>query len=280
MLRAPGCCCQLRHCPGTRPHTGLGAEQLWAVLKVRSLVQAWRCWWLTPEVITAAEPCRSDPWLRAAHRGRGCGWRPLPHASLPVLVLLPSPWAVCEEQEHPAGTGPGLAAARSCQECSELVPARLSRERSRRVRLARCRPERKQRDFPVLRETSGRAGGQREQRRHHLPPKGPLHVPPGPTQPAFLSSSPPCLQLLFPCSLSISVPPAPSPVPARAHAALPLILFSAAGVRRAPGPASAGVKSPIIALLEAAVGSCLSVHPSSRCLLSGHTCPLYWESSW
>lgn len=158
MLHAPGCCCQLRHCPGTRPHAGLGAEQLWAVLKVRSLVQAWRRWWLTPEVISAAEPCRSDPWLRAAHRGRGCGWRPLPHASLPLLVLLPSPWAVCEEQEHPAGTGLGLAAARSCQECSELVPARLSRERSRRVRLARCRPERKRRDFPVLRETSAREG--------------------------------------------------------------------------------------------------------------------------
>lgn len=241
--------------------------------------------WLTPEVISAAEPCRSDPWLRAAHRGRGCGWRPLPHASLPLLVLLPSPWAVCEEQEHPAGTGLGLAAARSFQECSELVPARLSRERSRRVRLARCRPERKRRDFPVLRETSAHAVLQLCQRSYHFPPKGPfssikMHVPPGPTQPAFLSSSSPCLQLLFPCSLSISVPPAPSPVPARAHAAVPLILFSAAGVRRALGPASAGVKSPIIALLEAAVGSCLSVHPSSRCLLSGHTCPLYWESSW
>lgn len=77
-------------------------------------MQTWRRWWLTPEAITAAEPCRSDPWLCAAHRDRGCGGWPLPHASLPPLVRLPSlrghvqERAVREEQEHPAGAGPGL----------------------------------------------------------------------------------------------------------------------------------------------------------------------------
>lgn len=133
-----------------------------------------------------------------------------PSARPPSLAAGPCPGASCARGAGASSwRRPRLAAARSRQECSELVRAHLSREHSRRARLARCRPECKRRDFPVLEETSGRAGGQHEQRRHHLPPKGPfssikMHLPPGPTQPAFLYSSPPARSCFF---------PAPSPSP-------------------------------------------------------------------